>query len=121
MIVDAEEIMDFPVWMPNSGASIQLVSPEGMIADTFVYGNGPTSVSGWSGPSIAEPVTTVDRILYLRGDGCGDMLDSDRSDDWEMRWSVAGASHFCGVNTFSEDTSVILLSDRKTAWMKLYT
>ena len=109
MIVDAEEIMDFPVWMPNSGASIQLVSPEGMIADTFVYGNGPTSVSGWSGPSIAEPVTTVDRILYLRGDGCGDMLDSDRSDDWEMRWSVAGASHFCGVNTFSEDTSVIPL------------
>ena len=109
VIVDADEVMDYPVWMPNSGASIQLVSPEGIVADTFVYGNGPTSVIGWDGPSIAEPVTTVDRILYLRGDGCGDMLDTNRSNDWEMRWSVAGASHFCGVNTFTDNTSVIPL------------
>jgi phosphatidylserine/phosphatidylglycerophosphate/cardiolipin synthase-like enzyme len=95
--------------MPNSGATIQLISPDGTIADTFVYGNGPTSEGGWSGPSIGVPVTTVDRILYLRGDGCGDMLDTDSANDWEMRWSVAGASHFCGVNTFSDDTSVIPL------------
>ena len=109
MILDADDVMYSPVWMPNSGSAMQLVSPEGIIADTFVYGNGPTDVEDWSGPSIAEPVTTVDRILYLRGDGCGDMQDSDTSDDWEMRWSVAGASHFCGLNTFSEDTSVIPL------------
>tara|TARA_B100000700_G_scaffold96240_1_gene108317 strand:- start:326 stop:2383 length:2058 start_codon:yes stop_codon:yes gene_type:complete len=63
-------------------------------------------MEGWSGVSIAEPVTTVDRILYLRGDGCGSMPDTDSSDDWEMRWSVAGASHFCGINTFSDDTDV---------------
>ena len=109
MILDADDVMNYPVWMPNSGATMQLVSPNGVIADTFVYGNGPTSTEGWSGPSIAEPVTTVDRILYLRGDGCGDMQDTNKSDDWEMRWSVAGASHFCGINTFTDDTSVIPL------------
>ena len=106
MILDADDVMDFPVWMPNSGATFQLVAPDGTIADTFVYGNGPTSEDGWSGPSIGEPVTTVDRILYLRGDGCGNMPDTDSSVDWEMRWSVAGASHFCGINTFTDDTSV---------------
>jgi hypothetical protein len=106
MILDADDVMSYPVWMPNSGATMQLVSPDGIVADTFVYGNGPTSSEGWSGPSIGVPVTTVDRILYLRGDGCGDMQDTDSSSDWEMRWSVAGASHFCGVNTFSDDTTV---------------
>ena len=100
MILDADDVMNFPVWLPNSGATIQLVAPDGTIADTFVYGNGPTDTEGWSGPSIAEPVTTVDRILYLRGDGCGEMPDTDNANDWEMRWSVAGASHFCGLNTF---------------------
>ena len=44
-----------------------------------------------------------------RGDGCGDMIDTDTANDWEMRWSVAGASHFCGINTFSDDTDVIPL------------
>ncbi len=105
-VVEAEDVMDFPVWLPNSGAAIQLVSPDGTVADTFVYGNGPTSVDGWSGIAIGEPVTTIDRILYLRGDGCGAMPDEDKSSDWEMRWSMAGASHFCGVNTFSDDSSV---------------
>jgi phosphatidylserine/phosphatidylglycerophosphate/cardiolipin synthase-like enzyme len=107
--LDADDVMNFPVWMPNSGATMQLIAPDGTIADTFVYGNGPTSEDGWNGPSIGVPVTTVDRILYLRGDGCGDMPDTDSSSDWEMRWSVAGASHFCGINTFSDDTSVIPL------------
>ena len=108
-VLDADDVMDEPFWMPNSGAMMQLFTPDGMIADTFVYGNGPTSGEGWSGPAIGVPVTTVDRILYLRGDGCGDMQDEDKADDWEMRWSVAGASHFCGINTFSDDTSVIPL------------
>ncbi|MDP6870301.1 MAG: lamin tail domain-containing protein [Candidatus Poseidoniaceae archaeon] len=106
IILDADDVMDYPVWLPNSGATLQLISPDGSIADTIVYGNGPTSIEGWNGPAIGQPVTIVDRILYLRGDGCGDMQDTDSSDDWEMRWSVAGASHFCGVNTFSDDTTV---------------
>ena len=34
------------------------------------------------------------------------MPDTDNANDWEMRWSVAGASHFCGLNTFTDDTDV---------------
>ena len=105
-VVDADEYMDSPVWLYDSGATIQLVSPMGIIADTFVYGNGPTDVVGWSGPSISDPITSVDRILFLRGDGCGEMPDTNKSDDWEIRWSVASASHFCGVNSFSDITNV---------------
>ena len=106
LILDADDVMNYPVWMPNSGAAMQLVSPDGDVADTFVYGNGPTDLQGWNGPAIAEPVTSVDRILYLRGDGCGDMPDMDNSNDWQSRWSVAGASHFCGINSFSQDSVV---------------
>ena len=108
-IVNAEDVMDFPVWLPDSGATIQLISPFEVVADTFVYGNGPTDLLGWSGPSISEPVTTVDRILYLRGDGCGNLIDTNKSSDWEMRWSVAGASHFCGLTSFSDLANVIPL------------
>ena len=121
MILEADEVMDSPVWMPNSGATMQLISPDGTIADTFVYGNGPTTEGGWSGPSIGVPVTTVDRILYLRGDGCGDMLDTNSANDWEMRWSVAGASHFCGVNTFSDDTTVTPLVGPSTGLDEVIT
>ena len=105
-IVDADDVMDFPVWLPDSGSTIQLISPLGVVADTFVYGNGPTDLEGWSGVSIGEPVTSVDRILYLRGDGCGNLVDTNQSSDWEMRWSVAGASHFCGVTSFSDVSNV---------------
>ena len=67
MILNAEDVMNLPVWLPNSGGDNPVSSTRsGTIADTFVYGNGPTDSEGWSGPSIAEPVTTVDRILYLR-------------------------------------------------------
>ena len=105
-IVNAEDVMDFPVWLPDSGSTIQLISPLGVVADTFVYGNGPTDLVGWSGPAISEPVTTVDRILYIRGDGCGNLVDTNQSADWEIRWSVAGASHFCGINSFSDNANV---------------
>ena len=108
-VLDADDVMDFPVWLSNYGSGIQLVSPEGIVADAFTYGNGPANIEGWSGVSISEPVTTIDRILYLRGDGCGDMPDTDTATDWEIRWSTAGASHFCGINTFSDNSAVIPL------------
>ena len=108
-ILDADDVMNYPVWLSDSGATIQLISPGGIHADSFVYGNGPTDAGGWSGVSIAEPVTTIDRIVYLRGDGCGYMPDTDTAADWQVRWSMAGASHFCGVNTFSDNTNVTTL------------
>lgn len=109
IVLDADDVMDYPIWLPDSGATIGLVAPDGTVADSFVYGNGPTSVEGWSGVAIAEPVTTIDRILYLRGDGCGVMPDTDTATDWQMRWSTAGASHFCSSNTFTDNTNVTAL------------
>ena len=105
-ILEATDVMDYPVWLSDSGSTIQLISPMGQIADSFVYGNGPTDAGGWNGVSISEPVTDIERIVYLRGDGCGNMPDTDSAADWQVRWSMAGASHFCGTNTFSDYTNV---------------
>ena len=65
LILDADDVMNYPVWMPNSGAAMQLVSPDGDVADTFVYGNGPTDLQGWNGPAIAEPVTSLTEFCTL--------------------------------------------------------
>ena len=60
--VDMNQVLDYSPWMYDSGSSIQLISPDGVIADTFVYGNGLATVSGWTGPAVSTPPTTC--LLY---------------------------------------------------------
>ena len=42
--VDMGDVMDYTLWMYDSGSSMQLVSPGGIVADTVVYGDGTTNV-----------------------------------------------------------------------------
>jgi phosphatidylserine/phosphatidylglycerophosphate/cardiolipin synthase-like enzyme len=104
--VDMNEVLDYAPWMYDSGSSLQLISPDGVIADTFVYGNGLATVSGWSGPAVSTPPTTTEGLIYMRGDGCDEKEDTNTSADWEVRWIRLGASMFCDSGVFSTTGSL---------------
>ena len=94
-VVDLDGVLDRNFYIPNSGAALQLLDGSGAQADTLVYGNGPVSVSGWSGIALAEPLSNLDNLIYLRGNGCGDTPDTDTVLDWHEQWSRLGGSTFC--------------------------
>ncbi|HIA24466.1 MAG TPA: hypothetical protein EYN78_01450, partial [Candidatus Poseidoniales archaeon] len=104
--VDMNEVLDYSPWMYDSGSSLQLISPDGVTADTFVYGNGLATVSGWSGPAVSTPPTTTQGLIYMRGDGCNEIEDTNTSADWEVRWIRLGASMFCDSGVFSTTGSL---------------
>jgi phosphatidylserine/phosphatidylglycerophosphate/cardiolipin synthase-like enzyme len=92
--------------LPDSGAAVNILTPSGMLADTFVYGNGPVDIAGWSGISLVEPVSSISLLVYHRGDGCGNLPDTDLAVDWQHRWGRLGASTFCGPTEFSGISTV---------------
>jgi len=104
--VDMNQVLDYSPWMYDSGSSLQLISPDGVIADTFVYGNGLATVSGWSGPAVSTPPTTSQGLIFMRGDGCNEVIDTNTSADWEVRWMRLGASMFCDSGVFSTTGSL---------------
>lgn len=98
VVVDIDGAVNRNFYFPNSGAALQLLDGSETEVDTIVYGNGPVSVSGWNGISLARPIADLDNLIYLRGNGCGDTPDTDTVDDWHERWSRLGGSTFCFDN-----------------------
>ena len=94
-VADMDGVLDRNFYLPNSGAALQLLDGSGAEVDTLVYGNGPVSVSGWSGIALAEPLANLDNLIYLRGSGCGDTPDTNTVEDWHEQWSRLGGSTFC--------------------------
>ena len=92
--------------LPDSGATLQITTPAGVLADTVAYGNGPVEVQGWSGISLVEPVSSIPLLVYHRGDGCGNLPDTDLAIDWQHRWGRLGGSTFCGPTLFSGSSVV---------------
>ena len=92
--------------LPDDGAALHIMDPAGGLADTVVYGNGPVDVDGWSGISLVEPVAGINLIIYHRGDGCGQLADTDQVADWHERWGRLGGSTFCEDQEFSGESIV---------------
>ena len=105
-VVDVDGALDRNFYFPNSGAALQLLDGTGAEVDTIVYGNGPVSVSGWNGIALAEPLASLDNLIYLRGSGCGDTPDTDTVADWHEQWSRLGGSTFCLNTSISTTASV---------------
>ena len=105
-VVDVDGALDRNFYFPNSGAALQLLDGTGAEVDTIVYGNGPVSVSGWNGIALAEPLASLDNLIYLRGSGCGDTPDTDTVADWHEQWSRLGGSTFCLDTSISTTASV---------------
>ena len=105
-VVDIDGALDRNFYFPNSGAALQLFDATGAEVDTLVYGNGPVSVSGWSGIALAEPLSNLDNLIYLRGSGCGDTPDTNTVADWHEQWSRLGGSTFCFDTTTSTSGTI---------------
>lgn len=104
--VDMDDVLDNSLWLYDSGSSLQLVSPDGTVADTVVYAGGITNLDGWSGPAISTPPATFQGLVFMRGDGCSQKPDTNTSADWEFRWLRLGASLFCDAGVFSTSGSL---------------
>ena len=104
-----QDVLTAPLYLPDDGGALQLTSSTGQLADTVVWGNGDTSVDGWSGTSIMMSVSDIDNYIYHRGDNCGEFSDTNTSSDWMHRWSVIGATTICNGETVTAEMEVIPL------------
>lgn len=105
-LMELSSALDQSFYIASSGAAIQLLTPSSTEVDTLVYGNGPVDVTGWNGIALAEPVTNLANLIYLRGDGCGESPDTDTVQDWHTRWSRLGGSSFCFNTTLSSTGTI---------------
>ena len=80
---------------------IKILDAAGTISDSVVYDNGPTDSSDWVGESVSPPVNGIDMIVYVRGDGCNFIPDTDSASYWNYRWTILDASNLSVNNQFS--------------------
>ena len=98
------------LYLPDSGVAISLKDSNGDLSDTFVYDSGPASQSGWASESISIPSSSVssDDFVYVRGDGCGFLPDTDTADDWKYQWSITGGmGTICLQSEFGPSESLV--------------
>jgi len=107
------------ILIPDSGAAIQMKDASGIISDSIVYDNGPSESDGWSGQSVTPPLDGINMIVYVRGDGCNYLPDTDTAVDWNYRWSVLGASSFCSDNQFSGTSTITPLIGPQDGFLDL--
>ena len=100
--LDGDVVLNNMPYLPDTGGALQLISPDDIVVDTVVYGTGDATITGWSGPAIANPpMAEAEGLIHIRGNGCDAMPDSDSAGDWEIRWLRMGSSLFCDETTFN--------------------
>ena len=99
--LDADSILSNSLWMYDSGVAMQLLKPNDVVVDTVVYGTGPTNVIGWNGNAIEEPSASFNGLIFIRGNGCDNITDTNSSLDWQFRWSRLGANQNCIDDTMT--------------------
>ena len=101
-VVNMTDHLSAAIFLNDGGGAVRLLTPMGAIADVVVWGDGPVNVDGWSGVSVVPPLTGLDHLVYLRGDGCGQNTDTDTAEDWKLRWTRLGAATPCVDGTVSD-------------------
>ena len=99
---------DFSI--PDLGVVITIVDPSGNLSDAFVFDSGPASHAGWTSEAISVPTNSVsdDEFIYVRGDGCKNLPDTDSADDWKYLWSISGLHNtLCLATDFGEGESIV--------------
>ena len=105
-VVNMTDHLSAAVFLNDDGGAVRLLTPGGAIADAVVWGDGPVDVEGWTGVSVVPPLTGLDHLVYLRGDGCGQSTDTDTAQDWKLRWTRLGAATPCVDGTVSDLTDM---------------
>ena len=82
---DGNIVLNNMPWLIDSGSALQLKNPDGIVADSIVFGGGITETEGWSGPAISVPGDGSPGLILIRGDGCsglGRAVDQNRRIDF---------------------------------------
>ena len=99
---------DFSI--PDLGVAISLMDTNGNLSDTFVFDSGPASQNGWSSEAISIPTSSIskDNFVYVRGDGCSYLPDTNTADDWKHQWSITGGmGTLCLQSVFTESQALV--------------
>lgn len=99
------------LYLPDSGVAISLKDSNGELSDTFVYDSGPASQSGWASEAVSIPSSSVssDEFVYVRGDGCEFLPDTNTAMDWQYQWSITGAiGTICLQSEFAEAEALVV-------------
>ena len=98
------------LYIPDTGVAISIKDSNGDLADTFVFDSGPASQDGWSSEAISIPTSSVsnDEFVYVRGDGCALLPDTNTAEDWKHHWSITGGmGTLCLQTSFDESQALI--------------
>ena len=98
---------------PDAGKSciyqnslISLENPNSTYIDAVALPDSSPPVEGWSGSAINLPnsISNENTIVFVRGNGCEYLPDSNTSSDWEISWSKFGRSSHCDFDyqTFTD-------------------
>lgn len=81
----------------NQESLISLENPNSTYVDAVALPDSSPPIEGWSGPAINLPssISNEPTIVFIRGDGCEDLPDTNSSSDWENSWSKFGRSTHC--------------------------
>ena len=84
---------------------ISLENPNSTYIDAVALPDSSPPLEGWSGAAINLPnsISNENTIIFVRGNGCEFLPDSNTSSDWEITWSKFGRSTHCDFDyqTFS--------------------
>ena len=98
-VASPETVFCGSCWMPSfydTGSTISILDGSGATMDVLAYGNAPIPNDGWTGSPAAMPHSPMNGVIMVRGDGCGDLADTNTAQDW-MNMSHAMMNPTCGM------------------------
>ncbi|RAH16566.1 MAG: hypothetical protein CMB56_000540 [Methanobacteriota archaeon] len=77
---------------------LSLENPNSTYIDSVALPDSSPPFYGWDGTAINLPnsISNEGRIIFVRGNGCEYLPDTNTSSDWQTHWSKSGRSEFCG-------------------------
>jgi len=79
---------------------ISLENPNSTYIDAVALPDSSPPMDGWNGPAINLPssISNQPSIVFIRGNGCDILPDTNSSSDWENSWSKFGRSTHCNFD-----------------------
>ena len=93
--INLDQAMKSAPALTDGGGMLELFDPQGRLIDVVAYGDVLASSDGWIGEPIPIPSTSTQGLIWLRGDGCRNAIDTNSSSDWMLEWRKLGGSVFC--------------------------
>ena len=94
-------------YIPDSGSAIGLKDYFGNLADVMVFDNGAAEQAGWNSQTVSVPTNNLidDDFVFIRGNGCDIIPDTNSTEDWQHQWSLIGMYSTVCLQTIVSETS----------------